>query len=86
LANLGIFTVFDLLYYFPFRYDDFRRVVNISDLQPDELVTIKGKIELINNRQGWRGRRRRILTEAIIVDTTGSLRVIWFNQPYLIRN
>ncbi len=86
LARLGIFTVFDLLYYFPFRYDDFRQVVNINDLRADTLVTIKGKIELINNRQGWRGRRRRILTEAIVVDATGSLRVIWFNQPYLIRN
>ena len=32
LAKLDIITVRDLLFYFPFRYDDFRAIANINNL------------------------------------------------------
>lgn len=83
LENLGIKTAQDLLYYFPFRYDDFRKVVMIKDLKSDDVVTINGRINLIANRRSFK--TRKIITEALIEDNTGAVRAVWFNQPYLTR-
>jgi ATP-dependent DNA helicase RecG len=84
LKKLGIFTVLDLLYYFPFRYDDFSQLVKIKELVPNQIVSIKGKIILINNRRSHR--KRMVITEALIEDETGTIKVIWFNQPFLTKN
>ncbi|MEK7625724.1 MAG: ATP-dependent DNA helicase RecG, partial [Patescibacteria group bacterium] len=80
LERLGIFTVYDLLNYYPFRYEDFSRIEPIGNLHEGEVVTVKGAIELIANR---RIRNRRSITEAILTDASGSIRLVWFNQPYL---
>lgn len=84
LKGLGLETLEDLIYYFPFRYEDFSRVKKISELAPNESVTIKVKVQLIANRRSWR--KRKILTESLVSDETGSLKVIWFNQPFLTKN
>ncbi len=81
LGYLGIHTAQDLLYYFPFRYEDYRRVVLIKDLRDGESVTISGAVELISNRRSFRS--RKMVTEALIRDHSGSLRVVWFNQPFI---
>lgn len=81
LRNLGINTVEDLIFYFPFRYEDYSLIKKISELVSNETVTVKGKIQLIANRRSWR--KRKMLTEALIADETGSLKVIWFNQPFI---
>ena len=83
LKNLGLETVEDLIFYFPFRYEDFSLIKKIRDLTPNEPVTIRGKIQLIANRRSFR--KRKILTEALVGDETGSVKVIWFNQPYLTK-
>jgi ATP-dependent DNA helicase RecG len=71
----------DLLWHLPWRYDDLSQVKDISALEIDELTTVRGRIELLNSR---RARRRRLtITEALVTDITGSLKVIWFNQPYI---
>lgn len=84
LKRLGLFTVGDLLYHFPFRYDDFGDVKNVDDLLPDQLASVKGKVEMIENRRSKR--KRMILTEAIVADDTGKVKVIWFNQSFLTKN
>ncbi len=84
LKKLELFTVEDLLFYYPFRYEDFSKIRKISDLKPEEPVTIKGKIQLIANRRTFR--KRKILTEALVSDESGSIKVIWFNQPFLTKN
>jgi ATP-dependent DNA helicase RecG len=84
LRRLGLNTVNDLLYYFPFRYEDYSQVVAIKDLLPNQTVTIKGKIVLIENRRSHR--KRMTITEALIEDNTGSIKVVWFNQPFLVKN
>jgi len=83
LNYLGVKTARDLLFYFPFRYEDYRRVVPIGQVREGEAVTIKGKIELISNKRSFR--KRKILTEALVSDDSGSIRIVWFNQPYIIR-
>ncbi len=84
LKRLGIVKVADLVYYYPFRYDDFTNVKKIKDLTPGEVVTIEGRVDLIENRRS--PVKRRNITEAVISDETGSIKVVWFNQPFLIKN
>ncbi len=84
LKKLGLSTVSDLLFYFPFRYEQYENVREISDLKIGENVKVQGEIELI---EGRRGRRRKMyLTEALINDGRETLKVIWFNQPYLAKS
>jgi ATP-dependent DNA helicase RecG len=82
--KLGLITVRDLLYHFPHRYDDYSKIVPINALKFDEVATIQGQVQRIDNIRTFK--RRMSLTEAIISDNTGSVKVIWFNQPYLIKN
>ncbi len=81
LHLLGIETVQDLLYYFPFRYEDFSKTFIIDELQEGQQVTIKGTIETIASKRS--PRKRMIITEAIVADESGRLRVTWFGQPFI---
>ncbi|MDD4477024.1 MAG: ATP-dependent DNA helicase RecG [Patescibacteria group bacterium] len=83
MERLGIKTALDLLYFFPFRYEDFRRLVPISELKDGETITIRGRVELIANKRSFK--KRKIITEALISDESGSVRVVWFNQPFLTK-
>jgi len=84
LERLGIKTVRDFLYYFPARYDDFSRLTSIADLETDQVATVSGKITDIQAIRTWK--KRMSITESVVQDETGSLRVVWFNQPYIIQN
>ncbi len=83
LKKLDISTVKDLLYYFPYRYEDWSKIKKISDISISEPVTIKGKIEQLQNRRSYY--RKKIITEAILSDETGKIKIIWFHQPYLTK-
>jgi len=83
LGRLGIQTVRDLVYYFPFRYEDWSQVRKVAELRPHEQATVIGRLIAIQaTRLGARGLPA---TEALVADDTGTLRVVWFNQPYLAR-
>jgi ATP-dependent DNA helicase RecG len=82
--RLGIFTAYDALNYFPFRYEDYRSQVNIDDLQEGEIVTVCGIVELIANRRSFK--TKKIITDCLVQDETGTVRVMWFNQPFLSKN
>ena len=84
LQRLGIATAKDLLFYFPFRYEDFSLVAPIKDVRDHEAVTVRGKIELIANKRSLR--KRTIITEALVADGTGRLRAVWFGQPFIAKN
>jgi len=84
LEKLGIKTVRDLLYHFPNRYEDFSNLKNIEELEVGETATISGQILDIKNRRSWQ--RKIFITEALVQDKTDSIKVIWFNQPFLSQN
>ncbi|MBU3965197.1 ATP-dependent DNA helicase RecG, partial [Patescibacteria group bacterium] len=95
LHKLGLYTVNDLLFYFPRRYNDFRNLLPIANLRVGETASIRGKILSIKNKAIFRRHINPLLlrkrsgvniTEAIIEDATGSIRAIWFNQPYLAKS
>ena len=74
LARLGIFTVQDLLFHLPLRYQDRTKVTALGELRPAMEAVVVGKIELAEI--GY-GRRRSLLCR--ISDGTGSLTVRWFH-------
>lgn len=78
LAVLGVKTVADLVDYLPRRYEDYSEVVDIRDTRPGP-VTVKAVVKQASGRYVRRGMH---ITEAVVSDDTGSLRVVWFNQPY----
>ena len=83
LENLGICELRDILYYVPRRYDDYTELKPINRLHFGDEVTVIGTISSINQRRT--GERKKILVEAIISDGTAALRLIWFNQPWIIK-
>jgi ATP-dependent DNA helicase RecG len=75
---LGIKTVGELLVNYPRRYEDYSTMTPISQLKPGT-VTIEAVIKQAAGRYVRRGMH---ITEAIASDDNGSVRLIWFNQPY----
>jgi len=82
--KLGLLTVRDLLYHFPNRYDDFSKIIPIGNLKLNETATIQGEVLKIENTRTFK--KRMCLTEALVKDPSGSVKVIWFNQPFLVKN
>ncbi len=83
MEKLDIKTAGDLLSHYPFRYDDYSKILSIKDLKAKKSGTIKAKINLIANHRS--PRKKMVITEAIVSDQTDSIKVIWFNQPFLTK-
>ncbi len=83
LERLEIRTVFDLLQHLPFRYEDRRIISKAGRVQAGETVTVVGQIENLKNEYTKSG---KIIQKGELVDETGKLTVIWFNQSYLVRS
>ena len=81
LGRLGLVTVKDLLEFFPRRWDDYSEVHAINQIRPG-LVTVRGRVEHVAHRRSFRNRKLSV-TEAIIADSTGTIRAVWFNQPFI---
>ncbi len=81
LTNLGMKTLGDMLYYFPRRYEDYSQLKPIKALFYGDVVTVLGTIQSVHTRP-IRGGKSSIV-EVVISDGTGSLRLSYFNQPWL---
>ena len=77
-AAAGLITVGDLITFLPRTYDDFSHVTAIADIAPGK-ITVKARCEKISTRPVRRGMR---VTTATLVDDTGKMQAVWFNQPY----
>ena len=98
LEKLELKTVEDLLFYFPFRYDDFSQTVLISEEYLNQTVTVQGTI--IKSKLTRIFRRHMSIVEIIIQNKPAStrgdestrggnntpLKAVWFNQPYIYEN
>jgi ATP-dependent DNA helicase RecG len=82
LEKLNIKTAEDLLYHFPFRYEDYSLISPINKVQPGETVTLKGAIVEIKNQYTRHGRK---IQKAKISDKNAQIEIIWFNQPFLVK-
>ena len=90
LQEAGIDTLRDLLWSLPYRYVDRGSLRPLGSLemrgfeaQDSGIVTVLGTLQDL--RQSTTRVQRMALTEALLTDGTGTLRLIWFNQPYLGR-
>ena len=79
-AVLGIRTIGDLLHNYPRRYEDYSQMTPVSKLMPGT-VTIEAEIKQAVGRYVRRGMH---ITEAVASDDSGSVRLVWFNQPYRV--
>ncbi|HDZ59449.1 MAG TPA: hypothetical protein ENH44_01520, partial [Actinobacteria bacterium] len=80
-ATLGLFTIRDLLFHFPFRHEDYTSHRRIGELKWDEEATVSCCLESISRRPT---RRRNLrLVVATVGDDTGYMEALWFNQDYL---
>ncbi len=82
LENLGVFTVEDLLYLFPNRYEDRSQLTPIAMLQPGYAQVVIGTI-IAAPRRNFFSRTQAV--EISIEDKSGRLFCVWFNQPYLAK-
>lgn len=81
LKKMGLATVYDLVFHFPFRYEDFSKNSTISEAKIGEKVTLKGEVWSIKNIYT---RSRKVLTQAIFNDGTTPIELVWFNQRWLL--
>ena len=84
LKKLGLYTLGDLLYYIPRRYDDYSELKTINRIAYQDEITIIASVYSITTRPVRGGKMK--LTEAVVTDGTGFLRLTWFNQPWLDKN
>jgi ATP-dependent DNA helicase RecG len=79
LAKLDVHSVRDLLYLFPNRHHDYADIRPISELAPEENQTAvvsvwSASVTRLGRREG---------TRATVGDDTGTMSIVWFNQPYV---
>ncbi|CCQ96600.1 branch migrating ATP-dependent DNA helicase involved in DNA recombination and repair [[Clostridium] ultunense Esp] len=80
LRSLGIETVRDLLFYFPFRYDDFR-FRSLREMRREEPLSIRGVVASEPMLRYYTKKKSRL---AVIVETEEMpVTAVWFNQPYM---
>ncbi len=81
LAKLGLHTLGDMLYFFPRRYDDYSQMKPINRLWYGDQVTVIGMVQSISGRPVRGGKMQ--ITEVVLSDGTGALRITFFNQPWI---
>lgn len=80
LNKLGIFTLKDLIYYFPRQFEDRNNLKKIAQLDNDEKATIKAVITGIETSSPKKG---MTLTKVCVKDETSSAKLVFFNQPHI---
>ena len=81
LEKLNIFSVKDLLEHYPFRYEDYSLITLAAQAQVGETVTIRGTIHSAKNEFTRNGKQMQKIQ---LFDGTGSMLLVFFNQPYLL--
>jgi len=79
LARLGVPNVGHLLAHLPHRHEWVRAEAGIADLAADSIASVRG--EVTATRMTGYGRKARF--QAVLMDDTGRLDLVFFNQPYL---
>lgn len=79
LAKLGIRTIGDLLGHFPRDYRDRSQIIQIGSLEPGD-AAVKATV---TKQPEVRLHRKLSITRATVTDGTGTLDLVWYNQPYM---
>lgn len=79
LAEVGVANVFDLVTTYPRRWVDRSNEARVSDLQPGAEALVLVTVRSVSKRTT---RNRRTMVEARVGDGSGTLHVVFFNQPW----
>jgi len=83
LSRLGVRVVRDLLFHFPFRYEAGGEGTSIAGLVAGQEVTLVGTLEKLETKKSWK--RKIPVSEGLLKDATGKIKIRWFNQPYIAK-
>jgi len=83
LARLAVHTVGDLVSHYPFRYLDLTRTADLRTVPVGAEATVVGRVHEVTVKHP---RQRLAITEVALVDGTGALIGVWFNQPHVARS
>lgn len=83
LAKLRLLSIEDMLRYYPLRYGDTSKARTVASLAKGDSVSIFGKIKSLETSKGFR--TKITMAKATIEDSTGSIGIVWFNQPYIAK-
>ncbi len=81
LEKIGIRSLRDLLFYFPARYEDRSQFMQVSQLQPGQVATLK--LEILSVK--LKPIPRLPMVEMVAGDDTGTIVAVWFRQAYLLK-
>ena len=80
LNKLGIYTIKDLLYYFPRQFEDRSIIKKIAQLEDEEKVTVKA---IITNIESYMPKKGMTITRIDVRDDTGFAKLTFFNREYI---
>ena len=80
LQKLGVLTVGDLLSYYPRTYETYELPTPIGELKEGKIATIEASV--IKSADVTRYRNLQVVT-CIVKDPSGSVKLTWYNQPYM---
>lgn len=83
LKKHGFETIKDLAYYFPRAYEDYKKTTKIAELTPGKVI-IRGRVR--NLKLQYTRRRNFNIVTGEIYDETGSIKTVWYNQPYRLKS
>ncbi len=84
--RLGFFTVRELLFHLPRRYDDLREMRQLGELAwVEEGTVVSARVRIVDVRVEPSFRRRIQRTVAVLEDDSGTLEATWFGRRYIER-
>lgn len=84
LNRLGIYSLSDLICYFPRTYEDRTKFLTLSELTPDEPACFRATVTSSPRTSYVRNGLR--YTKCTVADQTAQLRITFFNQPWMADN
>jgi ATP-dependent DNA helicase RecG len=81
LHKLDIYTVYDVVTYFPRAYENWSRILPIDDLKDKEEASF---IAVVRQKASLQRKGRLSILRSVLSDGSGTIRAVWFNQPYLM--
>lgn len=85
-AQLGLVTLRDALFTFPFRHEDWRQRTPIAELSVGQAVTVAATVTRVSARRAWHRRGTTIIDTTVTDDSGAKLHIVWFNLPFLAKS
>lgn len=83
LAKMGLKKISDILRHFPTRYGEAGAIKSIEFLNAGDEAVVYGKISKLKTGKTFRS--RVAISSAELEDSTGKIKLVWFNQPYIAK-